>query len=105
MNMPSEKSANMMTEQQQCLRLNIQQILYWFFMTTYTTNRGTATTKSNVPASGNAVSTAVKVGKNETLTINRGTSTIKVKDIPAVAQPQLRGQKLTVNRGTGVKTL
>ena len=48
----------------------------------------------------------LKVAGEETvLTQNRGTSTIVAKDIPDVPKPSLKGQKITTNRGTSVKTL
>ena len=46
-----------------------------------------------------------KLPKNETLTINRGTSVIKTKDIPNVVKTDLKGQTITVKRGTEVITL
>ena len=48
----------------------------------------------------------LKVAGEETvLTQNRGTGTIVAKDIPDVPKPSLKGQKITTNRGTSVKTL
>ena len=44
-------------------------------------------------------------GKNAVLTQNRGTSTIKAKDIPDVPRPSLKGQKITTKRGTSTETL
>jgi hypothetical protein len=44
-------------------------------------------------------------GPNTDLVQKRGTSTIKAKDIPNVPQPSLKGQKLTINRGTSTVTL
>ena len=44
-------------------------------------------------------------GEDTVLTQNRGTSTIVAKDIPDVPKPSLKGQKITRNRGTSVKTL
>ena len=46
-----------------------------------------------------------KLPKNETLTINRGTSVIKTSDIPNVVKTDLKGQTITVKRGTEVITL
>ena len=71
-------------------------------MTTITSNRGTATRSAQGLVFGKKSS---KVPQNETITTNRGTSVIKVKDIPTIAQPSLKGQKITVCRGTGVITL
>ena len=44
-------------------------------------------------------------GLDTILSQKRGTSTIVAKDIPDVAQPSLKGQKITVCRGTEVITL
>ena len=44
-------------------------------------------------------------GPNTVLTIQRGTNTIQAKDIPAIVSHSLKGQKITVNRGTSVFTL
>ena len=71
-------------------------------MTTITTNRGTSTITDDGLVFGKKSSV---LPKNETLTINRGTSVIKAKDIPTVAKPSLKGQTITVNRGTEVITL
>ena len=67
-------------------------------MTTITTNRGTSTIKTQNLSSK-------KISGNETITINRGTDVVKVKDIPSIAIPSLKGQRITVNRGTWVVTL
>ena len=40
-----------------------------------------------------------------TLTSKRGTDIVKTKDIPKVSKIDLKGQTITVNRGTGIKTL
>ena len=64
-------------------------------MTTITANRGTSTIKTqNLPLR--------KISGNETITINRGTGVVKVKDIPSTAKPSLKGQRITVCRGTEV---
>ena len=44
-------------------------------------------------------------GANTVLVTQRGTGTIQAKDIPAVSQPSLKGQKITTNRGTSTVTL
>ena len=44
-------------------------------------------------------------GLDSVLSQKRGTSTIVAKDIPDVQKPSLKGQKITTNRGTSVKTL
>ena len=48
----------------------------------------------------------LKLAGGETkLSQQRGTSTIKAKDIPDVQRPSLKGQKITTNRGTSVEIL
>jgi hypothetical protein len=71
-------------------------------MTTITSKRGTSTINSQGLVFGKRSSI---VPKNETLTTKRGTDVVKVKDIPTVSKIDLRGQTITVNRGTGVITL
>ena len=71
-------------------------------MTTITSNRGTTTRNAQGLVFGKKSSI---VPQDETITTNRGTSVIKVKDIPTIAQPSLKGQKITVCRGTEVITL
>ena len=71
-------------------------------MTTITSKRGTSTTKDDGLVFGKKSSV---LPKNETITINLGTKVIKTADIPTVAKPSLKGQIITVNRGTAVKTL
>jgi len=44
-------------------------------------------------------------GADTVLSTQRGTATIQAKDIPAVSQPSLKGQKITTNRGTSTVTL
>ena len=44
-------------------------------------------------------------GANTVLVTHRGTATVLAKDIPVVSQPSLKGQKITTNRGTAVRTL
>ena len=44
-------------------------------------------------------------GLDTVLSQKRGTSTIVAKNIPDVPKPSLKGQKITTNRGTSVKTL
>ena len=71
-------------------------------MTTLTSKRGTST----INAQGLIFKkVSSKLPKNETITTNRGTGVVKVKDIPAVSKVDLKGQTITVNRGTAVKTL
>ena len=80
-------------------------------MVTISTKRGTATTKA-VDVKNWAGETfqnfekaRLSQIKDETLTTNRGTSTIKVEDIPTPTKKDLKGQKITTNRGTSVRTL
>ena len=71
-------------------------------MTTLTSKRGTST----INAQGLIFKkVSSKLPKNETITTNRGTGVVKVKDIHTVSKVDLKGQTITVNRGTGVKTL
>jgi len=71
-------------------------------MTTITSKRGTSTTKDDGLVFGKKSSV---LPKNETITINLGTKVVKTADIPTIAKPSLKGQIITVNRGTAVKTL
>ena len=71
-------------------------------MVTLTSKRGTSTIDGQGLVFGKKSSI---VPQDETITTNRGTSVIKVKDIPTIAQPSLKGQKITVCRGTEVITL
>ena len=71
-------------------------------MTTITSKRGTSTITDNGLVFGKVSS---KLPKNETITINLGTKVVKTADIPSVSKPSLKGQIITVNRGTAVKTL
>jgi len=71
-------------------------------MTTLTSKRGTST----INAQGLVFKkVSSKLPKNETITTKRGTDVIKVEDIPTVSKVDLKGQTITVNRGTGIKTL
>ena len=71
-------------------------------MTTLTSRRGTSTINAQGLVFGKRSS---KLPKNETITTKRGTDVIKVEDIPTVSKVDLKGQTITVNRGTGIKTL
>ena len=73
-----------------------------YSMTTITSNRGTATIKDDGLVFGKKSSV---LPKNESITVNLGTSVVKTADIPKVSKPSLKGQTITVNRGTGVITL
>jgi len=81
-------------------------------MVKLTTNRGTAVENINATF-GKFTEEAQKLqkerlqvsGANTVLVTHRGTATIQAKDIPVVSQPSLKGQKITTNRGTAVRTL
>ena len=81
-------------------------------MVKLTTKRGTAVQDINAEF-GKFTQAAQKLqkerlrvsGANTVLVTHRGTATIQAKDIPAVSQPSLKGQKITTNRGTSVNTL
>ena len=71
-------------------------------MTTITSKRGTSTTTDDGLVYGKKSSV---LPKNETITVNLGTKVVKTEDIPTQKKTDLKGQTITVNRGTGVKTL
>ena len=81
-------------------------------MVKLTTHRGTAVQNINATF-GKFTQDAQKLqkqrldvsGANTVLSTHRGTATMQAKDIPAVSQPSLKGQKITINRGTAVRTL
>jgi len=81
-------------------------------MVKLTTKRGTAVQNINA-IFGKFTQEAQKLqkerlqvsGANTVLVTHRGTATIQAKDIPVVSQPSLKGQKITINRGTAVRTL
>ena len=81
-------------------------------MVKLTTKRGTAVENINATF-GKFTEEAQKLqkerlqvsGANTVLVTHRGTATIQAKDIPVVSQPSLKGQKITTNRGTAVRTL
>ena len=76
--------------------------MYYTSMVTLTSKRGTSTINGQGLVFGKKSSV---VPKNETITTNLGTSVVKTSDIPSVSKPSLKGQKITVNRGTEVITL
>jgi len=76
--------------------------MYYNSMVTLTSKRGTSTIDGQGLVFGKKSSV---LPKNETLTTKRGTDVVKTADIPTVAKPSLKGQKITVNRGTEVITL
>ena len=71
-------------------------------MTTITSNRGTATINARGLVFGKQSSV---LPKNETITTNLGTSVVKTADIPQQKKVNLKGQTITVKRGTEVITL
>tara|TARA_R100001244_G_scaffold88901_1_gene67734 strand:+ start:336 stop:551 length:216 start_codon:yes stop_codon:yes gene_type:complete len=71
-------------------------------MTTITSNRGTSTTTDDGLVFGKKSSA---LPKNETITVNLGTKVIKTADIPTQKKVSLKGQTITVKRGTEVITL
>ncbi len=81
-------------------------------MVKLTTKRGTAVQNVNAEF-GKFTQAAQKLqkerlqvsGADTVLSTQRGTATIQAKDIPAVSQPSLKGQKITTNRGTSTVTL
>ena len=82
-------------------------------MVKLTTNRGTAL-KKVLGVFGHGLSPEAQkaqeqrlqlAGPKTVLVTKRGTATTLVKDIPAVSQPSLKGQKITTNRGTSTVTL
>ena len=81
-------------------------------MVKLTTKRGTAVENINATF-GKFTQEAQKLqkerlqvsGANTVLVTHRGTATVLAKDIPVVSQPSLKGQKITINRGTAVRTL
>ena len=66
-------------------------------MTTISSKRGTSTTKDDGLVFGKKSSV---LPKNESITVNRGTEVVKTADIPAQEKVDLKGQKITVKRGT-----
>ena len=82
-------------------------------MVKLTTKRGTAVQNVNAEFAGKFTQAAQKLqkerleisGPGTVLVTHRGTATIQAKDIPAVSQPSLKGQKITTKRGTSVEIL
>ena len=66
-------------------------------MTTMTSKRGTSTTKDDGLVFGKKSSV---LPKNETITTNRGTEVVKTEDIPTHKKVSLKGQTISVKRGT-----
>ena len=66
-------------------------------MTTITSKRGTSTTTDDGLVFGKKSSV---LPKNESITVNLGTKVIKTADIPTQKKVSLKGQTITVKRGT-----
>ena len=66
-------------------------------MTTLTSKRGTSTTTDDGLVFGKKSSV---LPKNETITTNRGTEVVKTEDIPIQKKVSLKGQTVSVKRGT-----
>ena len=66
-------------------------------MTTITSKRGTSTIKDDGLVYGKKSSV---LPKNESITVNRGTKVVKTEDIPTKKKVSLKGQTVSVNRGT-----
>ena len=82
-------------------------------MVKLTTNRGIAL-KNALGVFGHGLSPEAQkaqeqrlqlAGPNTVLVTNRGTATILAKSIPAVVQASLKGQIVTINRGTSTRVL
>jgi len=82
-------------------------------MVKLTTNRGTALKKA-LGVFGHGLSQEAQnaqeqrlqlAGPTTVLVTKRGTATIQAKNIPVVAQPSLKGQTVTINRGTSTRVL
>jgi hypothetical protein len=82
-------------------------------MVKLTTNRGTALKKA-LGVFGHGLSPEAQksqqerlqiAGPNTVLVTNRGTATIQAKNVPSVTKPSLKGQKVTINRGTSIRVL
>ena len=66
-------------------------------MGTLTSKRGTSTIKDDGLVFGKKSSV---LPKNESITVNRGTKVVKTEDIPAQKKVNLKGQTVSVKRGT-----
>ena len=66
-------------------------------MTTITSKRGTSTITDDGLVFGRKTSV---LPKNESITVNRGTKVVKTEDIPTQKKISLKGQPVTVKRGT-----
>ena len=66
-------------------------------MTTITSKRGTSTITDDGLVFGKKSSV---LPKNETITVNRGTKAVKTEDIPTQKKVNLKGETVSVKRGT-----
>ena len=66
-------------------------------MTTITSQRGTSTIKDDGLVFGKKSSV---LPNNESITVNLGTKVIKTADIPTQKKVSLKGQTISVKRGT-----
>jgi hypothetical protein len=66
-------------------------------MTTITSKRGTSTTTDDGLVFGKKSSV---LPENESITVNRGTKVVKTEDIPTDKKVNLKGQTVSVKRGT-----
>jgi len=66
-------------------------------MATITSKRGTSTIKDDGLVFGKKSSV---LPANETITVNLGTEVVKTEDIPTQKKVSLKGQTVTVKRGT-----
>ena len=66
-------------------------------MTTITSKRGTSTIKDDGLVFGKKSSV---LPANETITVNLGTKVVKTEDIPTEKKVSLKGQTVSVKRGT-----
>jgi hypothetical protein len=66
-------------------------------MTTISSKRGTSTIKDDGLVFGKKSSV---LPNNESITVNLGTKVIKTADIPTQKKVSLKGQTITVKRGT-----
>jgi len=66
-------------------------------MATITSKRGTSTTTDDGLVFGKKSSV---LPENESITVNRGTKVVKTKDIPTDKKVSLKGQTVSVKRGT-----
>ena len=80
-------------------------------MVTITTKRGTSTKNTEVAKNWagetfkNFQNEQLQKAGNTILVTKRGTSTIQANKFPNTSVPDTKGQKITTNRGTSIRTL